>query len=430
MNDSPVSAALTSSVIDHLRDRLFHFKRISIRPRATQFEHKLGFWHRAYTGFYCSADKPVSATAFPQQSMVGSLGDLARALGSGTEVPEEFLFASALTAFGAMCAPDLRVRIGLPVSTRFYTVLLGKSYEARKSSAMKRILEFFNERNFPVRAVTISHGVGSAEGLAKTIQKNPKLILAFDEFRAFLDKAGIKNSTLLSMAASLYEQENWDNATKETAVTIRGALLSIIGCCTTETYEGIWSAEALAIGLPNRLFVIDADAKPRIAWPSQPDPAELETIRLRIVRQLDRLPVTYDAAPEAKQTWETWYDNLARSEHSKRLDVLAFRLMPLLALTTDKDAIDTETVERTIAILNYELAVRTATDPIDADNTIAKLEEAIRRQLKVRGSLSKAELRKYTNAPRYGHWFFDTALKNLITHQEMVPDSGKYRLAA
>jgi hypothetical protein len=59
--------------------------------------------------------------------------------------------------------------------------------------------------------------------------------------------------------------------------------------------------------------------------------------------------------------------------------------LPLLALSNEKKIIDLETVRDVCAILDYELKLRMLTDPIDADNAIAKLEEGIRRTLKVKG---------------------------------------------
>src|SRR5689334_4684962 len=44
------------------------------------------------------AQKPhYSTLEFPRDAMVGSIGDLARLLAKGTEVPEEFYFAAGLT---------------------------------------------------------------------------------------------------------------------------------------------------------------------------------------------------------------------------------------------------------------------------------------------------------------------------------------------
>ena len=140
----------------------------------------------------------------------------------------------------------------------------------------------------------------------------------------------------------------------------------MVGCCTTETYEHLWTTEAIAIGMLNRLFVVDADAKPKVAWPSPPDQAALEELRGRIQQQLARLPIAFDIAPKAKLLWEDWYHNLPSSEHARRLDTIGLRLMPILALTMDKTSIDTEVIEHVTAMLDYELNLRALTDPIDA----------------------------------------------------------------
>src|SRR5208337_816345 len=135
-----------------------------------------------------------------------------------------------------------------------------------------------------------------------------------------------------------------DNPTKQGHISLRDAHLSLLGCCTEDTYERMWSREAVAIGFPNRLFVVWADRKPKVAWPQPPDPAKLTEIRERIAAQLAQLPLTLDIEPDAKELWESWYTGLPPSEHSKRLDTIGFRLMALLALTTDKKCVDLETV--------------------------------------------------------------------------------------
>jgi hypothetical protein len=75
--------------------------------------------------------------------MAGSLGHLARVMADGTEVPEEFYFAAGLTVLGAMCGKDLSVSVGFKVEPRLYTVLLDDSYAVKKSTAMRKALEFF-----------------------------------------------------------------------------------------------------------------------------------------------------------------------------------------------------------------------------------------------------------------------------------------------
>src|SRR5262249_24997512 len=161
-------------------------------------------------------------------------------------------------------------------------------------------------------------------------------------------------------------------------------------------------SEAVSIGFPNRLFVVGADRKCKIAWPAQPDAERLAAIRAELLQQLSRLPLSLEATTEAKSQWEKLYLVLPSSEHVIRLDTRGFRLLTLIALTTGKTAIDTETVSTVRLILDYELKMRELTDPIDADNLIAKLEEKIRRVLAQKGPLKKRELKKAVNAHRTG----------------------------
>jgi hypothetical protein len=352
---------------------------------------------------------------FPSSALVGSLGDLAKVLGAGKEMPEAFIFAAGLTVIGAMTSGRLfAAKSGLESDTRLYTALVGASGDAKKSSAVRETIRFFEalcNNHLPL----ISMGVGSAEGLAQLLEKNRNILLFYDELRSFIDKSRAQGSVLLPMITSLYEQHDWDNATKRKSIEIRGANLSLIGCCTTETYEHMWSSEAVAIGLPNRLFIVTAPSKPRVAWPQPPDPIALDKIRIRMTQQLLQADRKLAITSDGLAAWESWYGSLPQSPHAKRLDTIGRRLMLILALTTDKEQIDRETVATVCQILNYELAVRQQTDPIDAEGTIARLEEKIRRALRLaRQRMTQNELRRKTNADRSGLWAFKAAMANLV----------------
>jgi hypothetical protein len=371
---------------------------------------------------------------FPPEAMSGSLGDFARMMAMGTEVPEEFYFAAALTFFGATCGDRLKLNATLNVEPRLYTVLLGESGDVKKSTALGNTADFFESVWGGLPANTgpsMCHGVGSAEGLANSLKKNVNgVVLCYDELKALIDKSRIESSTLLPMVASLFEKTKYENATKNRTLQVENAHLSLIGCCTTDTYNAMWTSEAIAIGLPNRLFVVYADRKRRVSWPEPRDAAMVGSIRQRFIQQLSRLPLTFDMAPDAKEAWAHWYDNLPSSIHAKRLDAIGFRLLGLVALTNDRAGIDLATVNTVVQILDYEFAVRTVTDPIDADRTVARLEEAIRRQLGTRGCLSERELRRYTNADRHGLWTLRSAIQNLEQAQDICRDAGggKFKL--
>ncbi len=65
-----------------------------------------------------SAPAQPAPLTFPASSIVGSIGDLARLHARGTEVPEEFYFASGLTLLGSACSTELTLKTGNEVEPR------------------------------------------------------------------------------------------------------------------------------------------------------------------------------------------------------------------------------------------------------------------------------------------------------------------------
>jgi hypothetical protein len=104
--------------------------------------------------------------------------------------------------------------------------------------------------------------------------------------------------------------------------------------------------------------------------------------------------------------------------------------MLLLAVNELKPEIDKETVEKVIALSDWQLEVRQEFDPIDADTTIAKMEERIRRHLK-KGSLTERELRikLHRAIEQSGVWYFTRAIQNLHTAKDItIENQGKKKL--
>jgi hypothetical protein len=361
--------------------------------------------------------------------MLGSLGDLARELGKDNEVPEEFLFADALTVAGAIMSGRFTLDLGLESDTRLYTVTVGESADTKKTTAQRKITKFFTSLNLP--DWSICHGVGSAEGLTKALNNCSRIVLAIDELKQLLQKTQIRGSVLLPMITSLYERTDYENYTKEAAILLDDARLSIMANSTLDTYESLWDHESLAIGLVNRLYLVTNDPRPRVARPKPPNALALRNLSEHIRKQLLCPPADiYRFTQEADDLWATWYTDLLKSEFAKRLDGLGFRLMPILAATTDKTEIDATIINAVTAILNYELHTRKALQPIDAENAIAKMEQKIPRVLEIHGPLTRRDLARFCNAYRTGEWIFKTALDNMMSVKVVSFDAkaGLYSL--
>ena len=379
----------------------------------------------------------TQGVAFPQSAITGSVGALACTMAEGTEVPEEFYYAAGLTTLGAMCTGRLRVVANVECEPRLFTVLLGESADVKKSTAQRRTVSFFKPLLDPTpmltaKSVKVLHGVASAEGLGRMLNEHKHVLLCYDEMKALIDKASIKSSALLAMTASLFEGTTWSNPTKnpKQSIEVSDGHLSLLGCCTTETYSRMWTSEAIAIGLPNGLFIVGADRKRKVAWPESPDQEEVDAVLEWVREQLATLPKTYQITPKAKARWADWYHSAPPSEHAKRLDAIGFRLMGLLALTNDKNEIDADTIDTLLAVLDYEIKIRKLTDPIDADDRIARLEQKILRVLGVKERLSRRDLQRLTNARRDGLWAFDKAVSHLMQERYIRLDSGEAYLLA
>jgi hypothetical protein len=362
-------------------------------------------------------DKPE--LHFPQQAMIGSLGAFAQVMAKGTEVPEEFYFAAAMTMWGNAHSTRLRVNAHVDPEPRLYTVLLGESADAKKTTAVRRTAAFFHD--FWTDPPEFNFGVGSAEGLAKILEERPCTVICYDELRAFLEKTKVTASVLLPMVTSLFETTVWHNRTKKEAIELNDAHLSLVAGCTLATYERMWTPEALAIGFMNRLLVVVADRKPSVPWPNPPEPSELTALRQWLADQEKSLPpapnvLCFEINPDALARWDSWYRALPRdSIYTKRLDTIGFRLMSILTHTCDKQIVDLPVIEAVLLILDYEFRVRKLTDPIDAENVIAKLEMKIINVLQSSGGgLWDRNLKRACHASRYGNWCFERAVDSLI----------------
>ena len=82
---------------------------------------------------------------------------------------------------------------------------------------------------------------------------------------------------------------------------------------------------------------------------------------------------------------------------------------------------DEDIVAAVVAPLRYQLDVRRECDPVDAENTIAVLEEKIRRTL-ARGAVKGRDLKRRVNYQRFGLWVWNTAVANLIAAGEVERD--------
>lgn len=358
----------------------------------------------------------MSDLVFPQDCIVGSLGDCARILSDGTEIPAEGIYASLLTFAGAAAEGRLSFAHRFFCSTRLYTVIVGQSAASKKSSSMNAARYQIVENMTEFGMLKLCEGVGSGEGLLNALNEVKDTVLLYDEILTLFQKMKIESSSLLGGLNTLYEHGVWENKLKDkkNIDRVEGAHLSLLGCTTDDAFGRLMTREQIDLGLPNRLFIIHMAKKPREAFPPLTyDMNALNAARHRIGLQFASLPRKFEFTEEGQKLWAEWYTNLPDIAEIRRLDNIGLRLLPILCLTCDKTQADEQIVRTLLKILDYALRVRQAYQPLEANSKYAECEQEIMNVLRRSGPLAHRNLQQLAHGSRHGTDLFKKVLQDL-----------------
>lgn len=351
----------------------------------------------------------------PKDSYSGVAADFADLFGRYLETPRTFLYFSFLTTLGNMLSDRLTLKSELRPQPRVFTLLIGSSGDDRKSSSLNATVGFFKQ-TFE-SGINVCWGLGSAEGLSRRLKElNPsRLLLCFDEFRAFISKCKIDTSVLLPAITSLFENNHFQSYTKTTSIELDKSYISMIACTTMEIFDNLFNSQVLDIGLLNRLLLVSGSGRRKFAIPQvipNDEKKEIQKKLAGIVKLIDPY-LEMEITSGAFKIYESWYLNLEQSIFATRIDTIALRLLPLLAVNDGKTLIDEETVWRVINLCDWQIRARKRLSPIIADNLHAAIQQKIKRVLEKR-SMTRRELYQFTNAGRTGTEIFDRGLKGLM----------------
>lgn len=350
-----------------------------------------------------------------QLTIRGMAEQFADLFASRLESPWSFWAISFLTVLGAVVCDKVRLRSSLLTQPRLYSVILGESADDRKSEAIKQTVHFFKRFGL-LGDLGLCYGVGSAEGMALKLEKEKKVLLIFDEFKTFVSKSNIESAILLPAVNTLFEDTRFQSQTKNHAINIDGASLSILAASTVDTFTKMFSPIFTDIGFINRLWLTADKAERKFAIPEEIPYERQKTIAEKVNVCLYRFrdETTLSMTPGAQKMYEAWYlSEEARGIHAKRLDTYAIRLMLLFAVNEGAEEIGEEITGRVIKLLIWQREVRGEYDPVGCENIVAKIEEQIRRMLK-RRNFDSRELRQYAHGDRYGLFLFNSAKENLL----------------
>jgi hypothetical protein len=372
-----------------------------------------------------SGTEPQTTTfpPFPAEIICGAARAFIDLYAGIRETPEQFLWLAFITYLGNAISPYVSLTVDYS-EPRLFGAAVGRSARTKKSSANNLAKTFFRETLGEEQQII--EGFGSAEGLLDALQDQPKpTIVHLDEINILAQKGSMEGSVGTAALHKLFEDLDYDHTLSQgKGYRIRDAHLSLIGASTLDDFTAAWSSKQANAGFFSRLLIVGADEPVnRVALPKRPDEAAyralVEEIRA-VYAGLRQKPLAIPLEPAAEEAWYKFYASFGEGKEWDRIDTYGLRLMTLVAVLHGCQPVTKEDVERVIAFLQYEVAVRRLAQPIIADNSMAELEQKIRRYVPEAPEWIKyRDLGRKVHSERTGVWMYTKALENLTKEGEI-----------
>ncbi len=230
-----------------------------------------------------------------------------------TTSPLAYHLGVGLSILAATCPSTYGMRYAGTLRPNMYTLLVGRSGEDQKSSA----LGIGKEVLFEAAAALVGDFPGSAEGLIESLDRQNTQLIPVSEFGKLLAAAQrgyfepIK--TLLTDAWDCTPQQRAKANNK--IIRVDNPRLSVMGGCSVPYLEKHTLAEDWTGGFMGRWFVIHAQRE-RV----DPDPVGDDSMKPWLVDELKRRAYTPAAGdvlgltPAAKQLWADWFTEVSNRQ--------------------------------------------------------------------------------------------------------------------
>lgn len=230
-----------------------------------------------------------------------------------TTSPLAYHIGVGLSILAATCPQPYGMRYAGTLRPNMYTLLVGRSGEDQKSSA----LGIGKEVLFEAAAALCGDFPGSAEGLIESLDRQNTQLITVSEFGKLLAAAQrgyfepIK--TLLTDAWDCTPQQRAKANNK--IIRVDNPRLSVMGGCSVPYLEKHTLAEDWTGGFMGRWFVIHAQRE-RV----DPDPVGDDSMKPWLVDELKRRAYTPAAGdilgltPAAKQYWADWFAEVSNRQ--------------------------------------------------------------------------------------------------------------------
>ena len=393
-----------------------------------------------------AAELPVRPDAFPEEALVGLLGEYVALMRPTTEAPAQYHAAAFATAVGALTSRLVYVQYTGRMFLNLLSLILGRSGKTRKDTAMRRAVGLFEEHppRSPFGAVTLSRqpdvpwrvtgDLTSGEGLVDLCESWPNRLVVLSELTETLRKAQRQGNTLGETLLRVYD---CPVAIETTGVTKprRAELpfVSVLAASQPGVLREAFSSRLISSGLANRFLIVPGvGGEVDLPWPPMPDETESARIAAEVRQRLEaftegsRRPREMPRDREIDRVWTDYYHETQADGGDEAISDLRARYPNhVLKLAAIHALLDPEEPGR-IRLSHLRPAIAfaewswKAVEPIAAEWGVSRDEQLrgrILRALQRHGAMGKSDLTRRTSDRN-----FDVSLRAKVL--KSMRDSG------
>jgi hypothetical protein len=391
-----------------------------------------------------------------------AVGEFAKLCAHDNNIPRKLYAESFRTVLGAVVGDRLMCPVDGAVP-RSYTVILAP-FGKGKGTCIRRAVRFFSQswnglmlspgllsgcRDFiwkPQGIGAWNASASSVPGLAKlakdleeTVKSKPhlawgntlpRILSVYEEMKTFFSTIYIEGGVGVGMdgvVCQLWDDVEFNGTATGTRDALYGQMMfSILGGVTPDDWFDLISrGNAVGGGLMSRLNLIGTEGNyANVPKMTAPDYRPLQESLLPRIKMLADAPVTVGTDEGAERVIANWADTLP--EGSERMNVQVWRSALLLAWLRREERITAKIASDAVRLGEYQAASQEFYRVQAADNPAAKVQAKILRVLEMKGSMSRRELQRQTNANRTGTSLWNVALEGLVKELKVGQQDGKY----
>ena len=213
----------------------------------------------------------------------GWFGEYLKIVEPTTMSPDQFHLAAVMTVVGAAMGRRVHtVNASNPVYPNLYAVLVGKSNESKKDTAITRALGMLKPRPGEMRVdslpFALHRDVASAQSLIKALARTPTMLIYLSELSELLQNARRQGTrTILTTLMRAWDTPDFlENTSIQNAAVALNPFVAMIAATQPAILAKELTDTDIDSGFANRLLLVPGTGKPL-----RPTPPELDHAALR-----------------------------------------------------------------------------------------------------------------------------------------------------